>query len=265
MKRIVWLSDIHLNFVVGREYDAFVDKVAATAPDAILLGGDIGEAPSVGRYLADLDARWSCPIHFVLGNHDFYFGSIAGVRSEVALLCSQRPRLNYLTLGGPVQLAEEVALVGHDGWGDGRVGDYERSLVMMRDYQLVAELSGYSKQARWPLLKQLGDEAAEHARRVLPAALAKNRRVIFLTHVPPLRAACWHEGQLSDDHWAPHFVCQALGDALLEIMQRHPEQELTVLCGHTHGAGECRPLPNVHILTGGSIYGEPAITGILEV
>ena len=72
---------------------------------------------------------------------------------------------------------------------------------------------------------------------------------MLLTHVPPVREACWHEGQLSDDQWAPHFTCLAVGEAILDVMAGHPDKRLTVLCGHTHGQGETQPLPNVQILT----------------
>ena len=53
-----------------------------------------------------------------------------------------------------------------------RLGKYEKSYVMMNDYRLIAELAPLSKEARWPVLKKLGDEAAAHIRRVLPIALA---------------------------------------------------------------------------------------------
>jgi hypothetical protein len=80
-----------------------------------------------------------------------------------------------------------------------------------------------------------------------------------------LRDACWHEGHLSDDEWAPHFVCLTLGETILEIMQAWPQRQLTVLCGHTHGAGECRPAANIHILTGGAEYGSPQIVRAFEL
>ena len=99
----------------------------------------------------------------------------------------------------------------------------------------------------------------------LPMALAKYDRVFFATHVPPLREACWHEGRISDDHWSPHFTCLAMGQALLEVMRDFPAKQLTVLCGHTHGAGECRPAPNIEILTGGAIYGVPELVRTFEV
>jgi predicted phosphohydrolase len=232
--------------------------------EAVLLGGDIGEAKDVVRFLAAMDDCWQLPLYFVLGNHDFYFGSIAGVRDEIRELARQRPRLTYLSEARPISLTPRLALVGHDGWADARLGDYERSLVMMNDYRLIAELARFDKQQRWPQLMALGDEAAAHIRRVLPAALERHEQALLLTHVPPLREACWHEGRISDDQWAPHFTCKAMGDAILEVMRDFPSRQLTVLCGHTHGAGETQPLENVHILTGAATYGYPEITNILE-
>jgi hypothetical protein len=111
----------------------------------------------------------------------------------------------------------------------------------------------------------MGDEAAAHVYATLPGALNEFPHVFFLTHVPPLREACWHEGQISDDEWAPHFTCKAVGDAILAIMKDHPTKKLTVLCGHTHGEGQTQPLDNVQILTGGAVYGKPGVVKIFEL
>jgi hypothetical protein len=207
------------------------------------------------------------PIYFVLGNHDFYYGSIREVRAAATRVCAAADspgKLHYLSaLTEPIAVTTTVGLIGHDGWADARLGDYERSLVMMNDYRLIAELASHGKRDRWPILHALGDEAADHIRRVLPRALEQFEQVLLATHVPPLREACWHEGRPSDDEWAPHFTCKAMGDAILEIMRDFPHRQLTVLCGHTHSPGECRPLPNIHILTGGAKYGQPAIQRVL--
>ena len=261
MKRLVWLTDVHLDFVDGPSRQAFYEAVRAQQPAAVLLGGDIAEAPTVADLLRELDDALQTPIHFVLGNHDFYHGSIAGVRQQMQALCRERPRLNYLTQGDVTPLGD-WGLVGHDGWADARVGDYEKSYVMMHDYRLIEELRGVDKEHRWPLLRALGDEAAEHVQRVLPPALERFRQVVLLTHVPPLREACWHNGQISDDEWAPHFVCLAVGRVIHRVMRQHPDRRLTVLCGHTHGEGQSHPLPNVQILTGGAVYGRPAVTQV---
>jgi len=265
MKRIAWLTDIHLNFLLDHQVDQFLLSVAELRSDAVLVGGDIAEALDVCNYLERMVEAIPAPIYFVLGNHDYYHGSIAQVRHEATELCRLRPRLHYLTAMDVAPLSKHVGLVGHDGWADGRAGDFGRSMVSMQDYKLIAELSGLKKQSRWEKLNALGNEAAAHIQRVLPLALEQFREVILLKHVPPLRDACWYEGRISDDQWAPHFTCQAVGETILEIMATHREKQLTVFCGHTHGSGETHPLPNVTIITGGAEYGHPAIQRVLEI
>lgn len=262
---LAWLPDIHLNFLHAGEAEQFFASVRATSADAILLTGDIGEADTVVRWLEQLDDALARPIYFVLGNHDFYRGSLAGVRHAVIELTERRSNLKYLTALDVVELTKSVGLVGDDGWADARLGDYEKSYVMMNDYRLIAELALLSKQDRLPKLRQLGDKAAGHIRRVLPMALARYPHVVLATHLPPFREACWHEGQISDNEWLPHFTCKAIGDAILEIMRGKPDKKLTVYCGHTHSAGICEPLPNVVVHTGGAKYGEPRVQGVVEL
>ncbi len=265
MTRIAWMTDLHLNFVEPPRLEGFIELVLDASADAILIGGDTAEAHDIVHFLKLLDERLKRPIYFVLGNHDFYYGSIATVREEIRGLCRERPNLVYLSDVRRAELTPHIGLVGHDGWADARIGDYERSMVMMNDYRLIAELQGLGKRDRWEVLKALGDAAAACVRRTLPAALDRYETVYFLTHVPPLREACWYNGRLSDDEWAPHFTCKAVGDALLEIMPDFPSRRLIALCGHTHSAGETRPLNNLWILTGGAEYGFPAINRVFRV
>ena len=257
---LIWATDLHLSFCEEDRIREFERQIADASPDAILLGGDIGEAPNVASYLQRLNRVWECPVYFVLGNHDFYHGGIASVRQQMAELKRSDPKLHYLSALPPVMLTSKVALIGHDGWADGREGDYHRSLVMMNDYRMIDELAPYAKRDRLAVLHRMGDEAAEHVREQLRAALAKRQHIFLLTHVPPFREACWYEGQISDDEWAPHFVCQAMGHAILDLAKLHPESEITVLCGHTHSPGTCQPVENVRVITGGADYGRPRIT-----
>jgi 3',5'-cyclic AMP phosphodiesterase CpdA len=265
MRRLAWLTDLHLNFVTPGHVDRLCRAVRDAGADAVLLGGDVGEAPDVVGQLEGLDARLGLPLYFVLGNHDFYRGSIARVRAEVRALCARSPRLHWLPGSGVVGLTQETALVGHDGWADGRFGDYGRSDVFLNDYRLIEELAGLGGRERLLRLHALGDEAAAHFRAVLPEALARSRRVIVLTHVPPFREACWHRGKISDDDWLPHFACRAVGEALVEAMAEHRECEMTVLCGHTHSPGEAQVLPNLLVLSGGAEYGRPEVQRVLTV
>ena len=168
MKRVVWLTDIHLNFLSAAESRQFLGNVRDARPDVVLIGGDIAEVPDLTQQLALIAEELPYSTYFVLGNHDYYFGSIRQVRADVERICREKKSLVWLPSVDVVELTPTVGLCGHDGWADARLGDYERSLVMMNDYRLIEELAGANKADRWPLLKALGDAAAEHVRRVLP-------------------------------------------------------------------------------------------------
>lgn len=261
--RVVWLTDIHLNFIGHDRIEAFCRDIGAAGPDAILISGDIGEAAYVGGYLQRLEASLPVPIYFVLGNHDYYGSSIAAVREELAAIAGQSKRLFWQPSAGIVELTAETGLVGHDGWADARFGDYANSQVMLNDYLMIAELCGLDRSQRQSRLNALGDAAAEHFRNLLPQALSRFSHLLVLTHVPPFRQACWHEGKISSDDYLPHFSCKAVGDVLVEMMQAHPERKMTVLCGHTHSSGEAEILPNLHVRTGAAVYGRPQIQDVL--
>ncbi len=265
MKRLAWLTDIHLNFLDAADTEEFLRCLAEVPADGVLLGGDVGEAPSLVSYLEQIDEALARPIYFVLGNHDFYRGSISAVRKQIEAACIASRNLHWLPLSGVVHLTNEACLIGHDGWGDGRYGDYWESRIELNDWEFIEEFLSLRKKARLPKLQELGDEAAAYLRSVLPDALERFRHVIVLTHVPPFREACWHEGRISDDDWLPHFSCKAVGDVLREAMTAHPARQMTVLCGHTHGSGEAQILPNLKVLTGGAVYGRPALQRVLEV
>jgi 3',5'-cyclic AMP phosphodiesterase CpdA len=264
--RLAWLTDLHLNFLDPPGQEAFYRTLAETDADAFLLGGDMGEAPDVARHLNAIDNAVQRPVYFVLGNHDFYRGSIAGVRDKAEALATASPNLHWLPRAGVVPLTAATCLVGHGGWGDGRLGDYAGSGVLLNDWGLIGEFGGFfeAPQERLAKLRALGDEAGAHFRAVLPAALGRFRHVLVLTHVPPFREACWHQGRVAGDEWLPHFTCKAAGDALAEAMAPRPGRRMTVLCGHTHGAGEARVLPNLRVLTGGAAYGSPVVQRVIE-
>lgn len=263
--RLAWVTDIHLNFLGAAQVQAFCAALRERQPDAVLVGGDIAEADTVEWYLKILAADVQRPIYFVLGNHDFYQGSIPAVRKVMDGLCRAESRLTYLTQAGCIALTPTTGLVGHDGWGDGQWGDYANSTVRLNDHRLIRELTGLDRGELRTRLKRLGDEAAEYLRSVLPRALDVHERVILLTHVPPFVEACWHEGKTADDNWAPFFTCKAVGDVLLDVMDKRVDRQLTVLCGHSHGAGQAQVLPNLTVLTGRAEYGAPEIQRLFDI
>ena len=132
--RVAWATDIHLDHATPQQVEHFCEVVLAASPDALLLGGDIGEAPTVVGYLRFLEERLRRPVYFVLGNHDFYRSSIVAVRQRVQMLSRQSQWLRWLPAMGIVRLTPEIGLVGHDGWSDGRLGDFQGSPVVLNDY-----------------------------------------------------------------------------------------------------------------------------------
>jgi Icc protein len=262
--RAIWCTDIHLEFLDDQDVHSFFMRMGRRHADAVLISGDIAQAPTVVKYLGWMEKTLQVPIYFVLGNHDYYHGSIPALRATIREFLEQSPLLHWLSDSGPVRLSPTTCLIGHDGWGDARLGDPETSTVDLNDFYLISELSGLAKPQRLQKLRELGDEAAAHFLQVLPEALKSAEQVVVLTHVPPFWEAAWYQGQPSDSQWLPFFSCKAVGDVLLATMRDHPDKRMTVLCGHTHGGGRSELLPNLVTLTGPARYGRPVIQEVLE-
>jgi len=264
MRRLAWATDIHLNFVRGN-VRSFCAQIASAAPDGLVITGDISEAETIERDLVALDRALAMPVWLVLGNHDFYGSGIRAMRTGVTKICRSSKWLRYLPNEGVVWLGGETAMVGHDGWADGRFGDFAHSQVVLNDYLRIDDLAGLSPTARLDRLHKLGDEAAAYFRRLLPQALDRCKNVVVATHVPPFREACWQEGRVSDDQHLPHFACAAVGEVLSQAMRPRPEQRMLVLCGHTHARAIARILPNLVVKTGGAIYGQPGLADVFDI
>jgi 3',5'-cyclic AMP phosphodiesterase CpdA len=252
-----WITDAHLDFLEATKRQAFYDELAARPSSALLVGGDTAEAPGLVAILEAMASTVRRPVYFVLGNHDFYRSSITALRREASALTTRSPWLRWLPAVDVVPLTSDTALVGHDGWADGRAGDFAGSPVMLNDHRLIEDVAFLPKATLAARLAALGDEAAAHLDRVLPLALGRFAHVVVLTHVPPFVESCWHEGSISGPHWLPHFTCVAVGAVLRRQMQLHRHRQMTVLCGHTHGDGVAEILPNLRVITGGAAYGQP--------
>lgn len=264
-RRLAWITDPHLNFVSLRRWDELAEQIRVADADALLITGDISEAEDVVWRLSGFAAEFQLPVHFVLGNHDFYRGSIAEVRSAVNAAAEENEWLHYLTGSEPIHLGADWVLCGEDGWADARLGDYFGSPVRMNDFLLIEELRGLSDRERWRVLKRLGAESALRLAAQLNQAKRLASNILVLTHVPPFRESCWYDGKHSDDDWAPFFTCYATGWCLRRFCAAHPAHRVLVLCGHTHGGGVSQILPNLTVWTGATEYGEPSIAAIIDL
>jgi predicted phosphohydrolase len=207
--KIAWLTDIHLNFLEADTRIQFYQSIAKTNANAILITGDIAEANDICEILCEFNAHTNIPIYFVLGNHDYYSGSIKNVRKKILTLCEKNTNLAWLGIPKTITLSDHTILVGHDGWADARYGDFDSSPVNLNDSRLIAELFQaflLNKSALKNQMQKLADKDAEVLQHTLNKAIQSNyKKVIIATHVPPFPECCWHKDKPSDENWLPYF------------------------------------------------------------
>lgn len=263
MKKLAWLTDLHLNFLPQKQIFDFLSMLNRHEADAIVISGDLTDARLLRDTLHNFHHYIQKPVYFVLGNHDFYHASFEAIRLSVKMWATDH--IVWLTNAGVIKLTADTVLIGHDGWADGRLGDYARSTLELTDYYAIQEFMGLDRVRRLALMNKLGDEAADCLKILLPQALRQGKHVILVTHVPPFKESCWHIDRPSDDNGLPHFACKAVGEVLREVMEKHPEHRLTVLCGHTHTGCDVEMLPNLRVIAGFAEYGNPVIQRTFEL
>ncbi len=268
--KFAWVTDIHLNFLEPELSRNFCTSILEKQLQGLIISGDIAESHDLHTHLMELAMMLPFPIYFILGNHDFYGNSVTNVTQEIQKLCQDYKNLIWLTDAEAIPFGSEVCLLGHDGWADGRYGDFFHSSVVMNDYLLIQDFQEFFLHKRdmknvFQKLNELGDRATAQVQIKLKKALDQYRRVIFVTHVPPFAEASIYHGRFSEPEWLPHFACKAMGEMLITSMRQYPQSQLLVLCGHTHGMGAIRIQDNILALTGDAEYGSPIIQYIFQI
>lgn len=267
----LWATDVHLDHLrLPQAAFEFGRALAREQPQAqaLIVTGDIAEASSIERKLCELAAGFARPVYFVLGNHDYYGGSFAAVDAAVDATTRSTQSLRWLHIHD-VQLTDATTLTGVNGWYDARYGN-RNSDLQLTDFVRIHELFAAQDDSHEKLLKLCADRADAQARdfeQRLETLLQRPTllHLLVATHVPPFQAAAWHQGQPSDDHWAPFFSNKALGDVLMKCAAKHKHVNFTVLCGHTHGRGVYHAEKNLVVYTGRAQYGAPELAGFIDV
>jgi predicted MPP superfamily phosphohydrolase len=263
--KVSWLTDIHLNLVSDEDIRRFRREISGPSPGAVLISGDIAEATSLERYVQLLGSTLLAPVYFVLGNHDFWGGRVSAVRDSMRQLTRKNPgRFIWLPSTRVVKLTDRCALVGHDGWGDGRMGDF-KTQIEPDDWKKIDDLKFLDRPSRMTRIRALADESAHFLLEALREALEKYPRVLVLTHVPPFRETAFFNGRPVDDQRAPWWVAQSVGDALRSMAAQNPRREITVLQGHAYGPAQVQVLPNLMVRVGQKQPGRPTVQAVLEI
>lgn len=256
MRRLAWATDIHLDRLNERDYLEYKEYLQELNPDCLVISGDIGEGEYVCRSLKDFNDSFNFPIYFVLGNHDFYFNSFSNVENDIRQLTAESANLHWLTEKGIVELNASTALIGVEGWGDGRHGTYNLSEGSTRDVLTINDYKGLNREQIAELMQSRADRDAEILRPVLLEAVKKYSKVIFVTHVPPFVEVCFDRSlRICGEYKLPFYVCKVIGDLLLDTMRGNPTCQMTVLCGHTHEKADANILENLRVRVKESGYG----------
>lgn len=264
----LWISDPHFDHLYKNDpeaasrFRAVLDREMITH---IFLGGDIADSRKLEKELRRFEQICERPIYFVLGNHDYYFGSVAEVRNKVSSL--DIPAVHWLPEYGVVALSDDTALIGHGGWGDAHRGDLE-DFVILTDYAAISDLAltidredfwvhGFKKRERLVIkLQQLGREAAETLSRNLAVAAKYYRRILILTHVTPFPQTCTYKDRPGTEKGFPGFLWDTMGSILNEFALSHPDRSISVFSGHTHQESQGRIAPNLNAWSAFAEYGE---------
>lgn len=263
--KLLWATDIHLDHLSPEQGASFIKEMAEQKPSVAVITGDISTAETVDKWLLYMDRVFTCPVYFVLGNHDYYHGSIEQVRQKVRQITRYSQRVRWLPEVGLVSLTPNTVLIGCDGWGDARLGDFDHSDTKMSDYIFIKELVGLDRPQIKQVIQALGKDSANYIARALPEAMNRAQFIIIATHVPPFAEACWHQGRRGDAKWLPNYTCGAIGEVIQEMAVSSMYHQFLVLCGHTHGFADVHILPNLHIKVGEVEYGKPNVQDIITV
>jgi len=269
--KFAWLTDIHLNFLTREQRQKFYQEIIDAEIDCVVISGDIAEAPNIEDILTEMAHALQKPIYFVLGNHDYYRGEVSKVREKIETLTQQSSWLHWLPSEEELQqLTHDTLLVGEDCWADGRYGDYAKSQVMLNDSRMIYDLHQGSILGKFKLLdamQQLADSDAKRLKHNLERAIKSHspKKIIIVTHIPPFKESCIHEGIRTNDDFLPFFSSKATGDVILEIAQQNKEITFLALCGHTHSESYFKACPNLTVKAGGSEYMQPKIQEVIEI
>ena len=252
MKNAAWATDIHLDRLIERDYLEYKDYLQELNPDCLIISGDIAEGEFVCKSLRDFNDSFDFPIYFVLGNHDFYFTSFAKTEENVRALVKESANLNWLSEQGIVELNDSTALIGVEGWGDGR----NISEGATRDILAISDYKKLNQDEIGALLSSKGKKYAEILRPFLIEAVKTCPKVILTTHVPPFAEVCIDRNfRPYNEYKLPFYTCKAIGDMLLEVMSANTSCQMTILCGHTHEKADVKILDNLRVRVKESGYG----------
>jgi len=265
-KKLLWLTDIHLDKTSSKEKYRFLEELRSSSYDAVLITGDISVAADLTNHLTEIsEACGNRPVIFTTGNHDYYGSSFEEVNQSLAQLCAKQSNLIALGNGEIIKLSKSTALVGHPGWYDGHAGSGSQSRVESPDHHLIHDFRDLDRKSFFQKLNLLGEESADYFRKVLPQALSQYSCVLVATHVPPFSQGLRYDGKGCVWNRQPFFSNRAVGNLIWGMAKSFPHRTIQVHAGHTHSAASVTIRPNLLLHVAAARPGYPDIGQLLTI
>jgi calcineurin-like phosphoesterase family protein len=264
--KLLWLSDLHLERVSDQEKERFLERLRRAHYDAALITGDISTSTHLTRHLREIsEACGDRKVYYLLGNHDYFHGSLREVDQAVTDLSRSHRNLVPLGHGEIIELSPDTAMIGHRGWFDGQAGAGEGTRIESPDHHKIDDFRHLDRPQFFERLRQLGEQSATYFRRVLPEALRRYGHVMIATHVPPFYQGVKYDGRGCRWERQPFFTNSAAGNTIVGILKQFPHRRITVHAGHSHSAANVRMSRNLSIQVAGAQPGKPAFNGLLQI
>jgi Icc protein len=233
--KYLWFTDTHLDKVTPWKKILFIKYLQKENPKGIIITGDISNGRNTYEDLEMIAKTVTCNIYFVLGNHDYHWGSMEGTHDKIRALCKEYSHLIWMTEAGVVHINDEVAFIGTEGWYDAEEGRPEY-LKLTFDWFLVDDFRQLpDMKARIKAWRELAKRSSDQIEDLLEKAIGQKYKSIYvLTHFPPWKEATRDVGTFMEKFWLPYNANLHLGRGIERVMANHKKKNVTVLAGHTH-------------------------------
>lgn len=186
--RIAVTSDLHLPKTPTEVIEGVAAEIAAFAPDAVVLAGDLGESSADFEPCLALFQRLACPVLVLAGNHDVFPDRSSSRQLWQHVLPEAVRRLGFHWLEDGPLVRGSVAVAGTIAWYDYSAADPAVG-ASPRDFAREKRYFSPDNRIDWPWTDQ--EFAAQIGKDFLGVldrleADAAVRQVVVATHMPIL-------------------------------------------------------------------------------
>jgi len=281
-------NDIHLDHVKDSVNGSKIKRVArdmSKGLDALILCGDLSVGHLLEAHMKAFQEGSSCPVYFVLGNHDFW------CLDEESVWATAKSLPGALDFAGVVELSKDTCLVGVTGWYDTRAGSLIENTILMPELSLASMYEGLAPDKlcinpweRTPsqrkysyslsFEKKLRAAAVSRAfadtqtisfyKRLSEASSKDYKTIVIATHFPPWESVSLSpNGPESSKEWLPWSCNINLGYTIESVAEENLKKQFIVLSGHTHNQNTAQIASNLKAISGKAKYKMPKLAHTL--